>query len=105
MTCFYRFKKWKYFIRTLGGDVIRRKSLKMFLRRIHFFLCNLGRDLYDPFEELLQLNPRAYALFFFKAQVRGEFGATYDISDKRLKHSVCSIKICRMSYPDCIVRK
>lgn len=64
MTCFYRFKKWKYFIRTLGGDVIRRKSLKMFLRRIHFFLCNLGRDLYDPFEELLQLNPRAYALFF-----------------------------------------
>lgn len=29
-----------------------------------FFLCNLGRDLYDPFEELLQLNPRAYALFF-----------------------------------------
>lgn len=85
-------KKWKYFIRTLGGDVIRRKSLKMFLRRIHFFLCNLGRDLYDPFEELLQLNPRAYALFFFKAQVRGEFGATYDISDKRLKPLFARLK-------------
>lgn len=78
-------RKWKYFIRSLGGDVIRRKSLKMFFRRVKFVLCNFGKDLYDPFEELLQLNPQACSLFFFKAQFGGEPGASYDIRDKRLK--------------------
>ncbi len=85
-------RKLKYFIRTLGGDIIRRRNFSFFFQRVIFCLRSFGKDLYNPFEELLQLNHRSYSLFFFKAQVKGEFGATYDISDKRLKPLFARLK-------------
>ncbi|WP_297676952.1 hypothetical protein [uncultured Bacteroides sp.] len=85
-------RKWKHVVRALGGDLIRRKNLNLFFQRLCFYVCTLGKDLYVPFNDLLHLNSKAYTLFFFKAQVIGELGATYDSSDKRLKPLFAKIR-------------
>lgn len=77
-------RKIKSSIRSLAGDIIRRRNVKTFVSRLIFYLNRLGKDLYDPFEEIVKESKGLSPLFHFKAQFKSELGATYDIRDSRI---------------------
>lgn len=71
-------------IRTLGGDLLKRKNFSLFFSRLHFIINNAGKDLYDSFEEIERYTKGLSPLFFFKMQSTDEKGATYHWKDDRV---------------------
>lgn len=71
----------KGIIRTLGGDLLKRKSVPLFFSRLHFVMTHAGKDLYDSFEEIERHARGLAPLFFFKMQALGEKGVTYHWKD------------------------
>lgn len=74
----------KRIIRTLGGDLLKRKDISLFFSRLFFMMSHAGKDLYNSFEEIERYAKDLSPLFFFKMQAIGEKGATYHWKDDRV---------------------
>ncbi|MFR7823096.1 MAG: hypothetical protein ACLU30_07745 [Odoribacter splanchnicus] len=74
----------------MAGDILHRKSLKIFFQTCKNYLrYRLGiiGDPFDTFDELMDLSEKFgfKDAFYFKPTVKGEYDSTYDIRDKKVK--------------------
>jgi len=84
----YRWKSWKQIFRTIGGDVLRRKNLKLALGRINQYNnIKQGRekDPYDTFDWLMSKSEsiRIKSRFYFMSGGVTKYDNNYKIDEKK----------------------
>lgn len=94
----FRFASLKNFCKNLVGDLLHRKSLKLFFQTcrnyVHFQFGKM-KDPFDTFDELMDYSKR-YGwknAFYFMPSYSSEFDARYDIRDKKVKNIIDNIII------------
>lgn len=85
----FRYDDSKKFCMNLAGDILHRKSIKMFFSSIHKYIKyrqGLLKDPYDTFDYLMDLSDKynIKSHFYFRASVKGQNDGLYDIFDKRI---------------------
>lgn len=91
---FARYDKFSKVLKAIGGDIIKRKSLKKAINTFKsYFKIIKGKqkDPYDTFDYLIGLSERngLKSHFYFIPSILGEENAQYNISDNEV---VCTIK-------------
>ena len=86
----FRYASVRNLCQNLAGDILHRKSLKIFFQTCKNYLrYRLGiiGDPFDTFDELMDLSEKFgfKDAFYFKPTVKGEYDSTYDIRDKKVK--------------------
>ena len=86
----FRYASVRNLCQNLAGDILHRKSLKIFFQTcknyLRYRLGIIGAP-FDTFDELMDLSEKFgfKDAFYFKPTVKGEYDSTYDIRDKKVK--------------------
>lgn len=85
----FRYASYRNFCKNLAGDILHRKSLKIFFQTCsHYIAYRSGKvkDPFDSFDELMDISDH-YGLknaFYFMPSFRKEYDARYDILDDKI---------------------
>lgn len=93
----YYWKSWKFIVRTLIGDLVRRRSLTEFfsnLVQIKNILLNGNNDPFDTFDELMDVSEffGVQSSFFFMCGGDTKFDNSYDLESVRIKKLIKHIE-------------
>ncbi|NLA25453.1 MAG: hypothetical protein GX879_10855 [Bacteroidales bacterium] len=92
-----RYDSFLKFLKALGGDIIKRKSIKTFANTIKDYFGIIFRnkkDIYDRFDFLMDLSEEknVKSRFYFIPGHKGEYDVRFDIRSKRLAKTIENIK-------------
>jgi hypothetical protein len=93
----FRFESPKNFIRNIAGDILHRKSfraLSLTLKNYLKFRLGQIKDPFDTFDLIMDISEEFNFknAFYFKASINGEYDATYDIFDPKVKKIISHIQ-------------
>jgi peptidoglycan/xylan/chitin deacetylase (PgdA/CDA1 family) len=84
----YYWTSWRFILKTLAGDILKRKSLRLFWGHLYKnlrILISIEKDPFDTFNELMSLsrshNLKSY--FFFMCGGNSRFDNAYDLNSSR----------------------
>lgn len=92
----YYWTSWNFLFRTLAGDLLKRKSARLFMSNLWKnirILIGVEKDPFDTFDELMRLsrlhNLKSY--FFFMCGGNSRFDNAYDLRSGRTKRLIRKI--------------
>lgn len=92
----FRYASLKNLCKNFAGDILHRKSVRAFGKTCLNYLRYIGgkiKDPFDTFDELMDLSD-LYGFtnaFYFKPSLTGEYDATYDVFDAKVKKIIDNI--------------
>lgn len=93
----FRYESPNNFIRNIAGDILHRKSfraLSLTLKNYLKFRLGQIKDPFDTFDLIMDISEEFNFknAFYFKASIYGEYDATYDIFDPKVKKIISHIQ-------------
>ena len=93
----FKFYSVKNFLRTIGGDLIKRKNISLFLKNITAFIfskINYKKDPYYTFDFLLDFyqKTKQKGYFFFMSGGKTIYDNFYSIDDRRIEEFIQRLK-------------
>jgi len=91
-----KFKSFYSLIKTISGDIIRRRNLLLIpktIKQYYNIKNNKEKDIYDTYNYLIDVSEKnnLKSHFYFIPALKGEKDAQYNITDKRLEKIIQNI--------------